>query len=48
MQKEMPHKVFAKGSPSVVMHKGACIDVCRICGNACPAGAITYYGEFCD
>ncbi|MFU0831319.1 MAG: 4Fe-4S dicluster domain-containing protein [Oscillospiraceae bacterium] len=41
------HSVYDKGkAPSpIVKNPEACVDHCHGCGNRCPVGAITYFGD---
>ena len=45
--KKCAHGVYDKNSPlkPVIVHAKGCIDGCHGCGNICPTGSITYFGE---
>jgi NAD-dependent dihydropyrimidine dehydrogenase PreA subunit len=42
--------VFDKSSPKkpVIVYTEGCKDSCHGCGNLCPTGSITYFGENTD
>ena len=42
--------VFDKSSPKkpVIVYPDGCKDGCHGCGNLCPTGSITYFGENTD
>jgi len=41
------HGVYDKGSPfkPIVVFSDGCVDHCHGCGDLCPTGSITYFGE---
>jgi len=42
--------VFDKSSPQkpIIVYPDGCKDGCHGCGNICPSGSITYFGENTD
>ncbi|MCU7378939.1 ferredoxin family protein [Clostridiales Family XIII bacterium ASD5510] len=45
--KQCPNGVYEekKTSSPVIIHPENCMDHCHGCGNLCPQGAITYFGD---